>query len=138
MPADNGTEHIWISGIGRVPIRDEQSSSEVAANDQAMKLAEELHSPEQLQAALLEHPDPEVRWRVVDRLVARGADHPKTLPTLFRGLAEDPSWKVRDAVALALTSFPSSAVLSELLKAKDDENQEVRESVRYAIQQLGH
>jgi HEAT repeats len=96
-----------------------------------------MHSAEELLEGIREHPDADVRCQAVPRLVARWRTDPRTVPALLEGLAQDASSYVRDAKAMALGSFDEPTVVTALLAALNDEDEDVGWSAEHSLAQLG-
>lgn len=129
---------VSIGSIGPIPIieyDDPRFDVQRAAGRQAAAVADALHSPEDLQKGLL-NVDPDVRWRVVPRLVARGREHVGTIPALLRTLATDGSARVRCAVAENLYWFDDDRVVAALKIALKDDDEETREAARDSLDYL--
>ena len=94
-----------------------------------------MHSADDLLAGL-RHDDWMVRHEVVDRLVARAHDDPRTAPALLEA-ATDEVWQVRDAVVMRLNEFPSDSTIAVLRLALADDEDEVRWAASYSLGQLG-
>jgi HEAT repeat protein len=95
-----------------------------------------MHSVEELRRGLHDD-DWRVRHEVVDRLVARGADEPGTLPELLMVARKDTFWQVRSAALMRLSEFDPKNVLPVLHEAANDPHQEVRWAARFSLNQLG-
>lgn len=129
-------EHIWIEGVGAIPVR-EPTAEESRQRQLDAAVADALHTPEDLQRGMY-HERPNVRWRVVARLVARGFDHPSTVPTFLDVLQHDPSPVVRGMVAFTLHRFSDdSRVLPALEQSgRSDPDDQVRADARYSLDQV--
>lgn len=130
---------IWIGPVGPIPVfhdddfrlaEDRERGRVTAAAADAMHTAEELlHG--------MRHDDPDVRWRVVARLIARWGSDERTLPTLLTALATDASAAVRDTVAMSLLAFPEDPRVQDALNsALQDLDEDVRWSAEYCLTQL--
>lgn len=111
----------------------------VRAQDRAdAAVADALHTPEELQTGM-HHTRAGVRSRVVDRLIARGFDHPNTIPTLLDVLGNDGDALTRFMVAMNLHKFgKDERVVQGLLAAmKNDPDNDVRSEAIYSLDQLG-
>lgn len=126
-------EHIFIEGVGSIVVR-EPSADEDRQRKEDAAVADSLHTPEELQGGMF-HDRADVRWRVVDRLVARGAEHPKTVPSLLAVLQHDPSPAVRDSVAMGLWHFVDNPAVRVALErcAQDDSDEDVRRAAEISL-----
>src|SRR4051812_17685984 len=100
-PDPDGPDVVHIEQIGPIPIiedDDPRYKADRVRRQIAAAAADAMHSPEELQQGLT-NDDPDIRRRVVRRLIARGRDHPLTLPLLLVALESDPSPNVRGAIA---------------------------------------
>ncbi|MFC5503193.1 HEAT repeat domain-containing protein [Lysinimonas soli] len=137
MPDDEPPDEIYIGPVGPIPIRDVDPVGQTQDRDDAA-VADALHSAEELQSGM-HHERAGVRHRVVDRLVARGFDHPNTIPTLLAVLANDPDPMPRFMVAMVLYKFgPDERIVQALIVAmKNDPDHDVRAEAMYSLDQLG-
>jgi HEAT repeat protein len=131
------SDEFYIGPVGPIPIR-EPDATEDARNRADAAVADALRTPEELQGGMY-HERAGVRWRVVDRLVARGFDHPATIPTLVDVLANDPDSHPRFSVAMVLYRFDDDdRVIEALLHAmRNDPDADVRGEAMYSLDQLG-
>lgn len=126
-------EHIWIEGVGAIPVQEPSAQeSRQAAEDAAA--ADAMHTPEELQRGM-HHERAGVRWRVVDRLIARGGDHENTVPTFLDVMEHDSSPVVRGNVAFKMHRFIDDARILAALErcAQSDPDEEVRSDARYSL-----
>lgn len=93
-------------------------------------------SPDELLEGL-RNADWRVRFEVIDRVIAKAKDDPRTLPRLLELAENDPAWEVREAILMRLHQFARSRVLRVLRDALNDPHPEARWSARYALDQLG-
>jgi HEAT repeat protein len=138
-PSADQPDAIWIGPVGPIPVfhdDDPRLEADKVAGRRFAAVADGMHSAEELLAGL-HHPEAEVRWRVVDRLVARAGSDARTVPVMLDVLRSDPSWKVRDAIAMAFSGFHDQRVVLALHQALTDDHEEVRWAARYALTQLG-
>lgn len=128
-------EHIWIEGIGVIAVR-EPTAEENRQRRADAAVADALHTPEDLQTGMY-HERADVRWRVVDRLIARGFDHPATISTFLDVLQRDPSPAVRGSVAFSLHLFSDDPRVVPALEycARNDPDEQVRADARYSLGQ---
>ncbi|HEY5011632.1 MAG TPA: HEAT repeat domain-containing protein [Acidimicrobiia bacterium] len=75
-----------------------------------------MHSPDELLAGLLD-PDWMVRIEVIDRLIARGRDDPRTVPALITAAESDASPDIRSTILMRLHRFQSNRVIDLLRSA---------------------
>lgn len=132
-------DEIWIGPVGPIRIRDENDPefiAEQAAWHKARLRAYAMLTVEDHLAGLKD-PDWRCRQEVIDRLVARGREDPRTLPALLNTLKSDDAWQVRGNIAMKLLEFPAERVETALRQAKNDPHPEVRWSARYSLTQLG-
>lgn len=129
-------EHIWIEGVGVIPVH-EPTPEESRQRQLDAAEADALHTPEDLQSGMY-HERASVRWRGIDRLIARGFDHPNTVLTFLDVLQHDPSPVVRGLVAFKLHRFSDdSRVLPALEKsAISDPDEQVRADAQYSLDQV--
>jgi HEAT repeat protein len=80
-----------------------------------------------------------VRTLVVDRLVARGFNHPKTIPTLVDVVLNDPDSNPRFMAAMVLHRFGSDPRVVEALVhvMKNDPDDDVRAEALSSLDRLG-
>jgi hypothetical protein len=119
---------IWM----RNPADRARFAEEKTRGEEAMAVAEALHSLHELQQGM-EHPDEQVRMRVVPRLLVRGKDDPATLPLLLRLAVQDPSWLVRDTIVSDLRAWePTTREILDTLDRvqREDVDERVRETAR--------
>lgn len=138
LPGKDERDEVRIGPVS-VPVVDEEDPAEDqgrAAWSAARVRAQSLHNTDELVAGLSDD-NWHVRHEVVDRLVARAGDDPRTLPKLLDRLALDPEWQVRDAIAMALLHYPADATAVALRAAVGDSHQDVRWSASYVLHQLG-
>ncbi len=136
-PDDRG-DTFDIGPVRAIPIihdDDPRFEDERRAWSAARRVAQALHSTDDLLSGL-RHDDWMVRRDVVDRLVARGHDDPRTARAL-REAATDPVWQVRDAAVMRLREFPSEATFAALKIALTDEHPDVRWAASFSLHQLG-
>lgn len=132
-------DQMWIGPVGPIRIWDENDPEFIAeqaawhaprARAQAMVTVDE-------HLAGLADPDWRCRHEVIDRLVARGKDDPRTLLALLKVLRTDSAWQVRDAATMRLDEFPLADVEAALREAEKDAHPDVRWSARFVLTQLG-
>ncbi|MEO5920103.1 MAG: HEAT repeat domain-containing protein [Pseudolysinimonas sp.] len=101
-------------------------------------VADGLRTPEELQGGMY-HERAGVRRRVVDRLIARGADHPNTIPTLVDVLKNDPDPVPRFMVAMDLYQLdPDPRIVDALLDSmRNDSDIDVRDNAMFSLDHLG-
>jgi HEAT repeat protein len=128
-------EHIWMEGVGAISVR-EPTAQESRQRQADAAVADALHTPEDLQSGMY-HERADVRWRIVDRLIARGFDHPDTIPTFLDVLQHDPSPVVRGNVAFKLHRFSDDPRVVPALEhcARNDPDEQVRADARYSLGQ---
>ena len=132
-------DQIWIGPVGPIPIRDETDPefiAEQAAWHEPRARAQAMVTVDEHLAGLAD-PDWRCRYEVIDRLVARGKNDPRTLPALLSALRADSAWQVRDCITMRLHEFPQADVEAVLREAQKDAHPEVRWSARYSLTQLG-
>jgi HEAT repeat protein len=138
LPPEDRPDTIDIGPVKGIPIihdDDPRFEKDRAAWSAARKRAQAMITADELLAGL-QDADWRVRHDVVDRLIARAAADPRTPPALLRALAKDPSWQVRNAVAMRLHEFDPAVVAPALERALDDTESKVRWSARYSLQRL--
>lgn len=128
-------DELWIGPVGPIPVvaDDDEISRQ---REQFAEVVDALHTADELLSGL-DDPRGDVRWRTIDRLVARAGRDPRTVPRLIRALAEDPDWRVRDAVAMRLFEFEDARIQPALEAALTDEHEDVRWSAQYGLFQSG-
>lgn len=131
-------EHIVIGSVGPIPIIHRIDPLVEAQGKADAAVADALHTPEELQGGMY-HERVGVRVRVVDRLVARGFDHPATIPTLVDVLRRDPDGHPRFLVAMVLPRFGDDPrIVDALLQAmKNDPDDDVRAEAMSGLDELG-
>jgi len=106
-------------------------------NEEAASIADSMHSTEELLAGLA-HSDPNVRSRVVPRLVARTQHDERTVGALIASLQVDESAEVRSSVAMNLWRFAEDGRVEDALRqAAADPDDSVRWAVGYSLSQMG-
>jgi len=139
LPPEDQPDTIDIGSVKGIPIFDDDDArleEDRALWSVARRKAQALHTTDDLLSGLRDH-DWRVRHESVDRLVARGKDDPRTLPSLVAVGLSDKAWQVRDAAVMRLTDFRSGDAVAALRQAQHDEHSEVRESATYCLQQMG-
>lgn len=138
LPPEDQPDVISVGPVGPIPIFHEDDPRLVddkAAWSAARKKAQAMHSPDDLLDGLTDA-DWRVRHEVVDRLIARARDDPRTLPALLQAITEDASWEVRDTVAMRLRKFDPEVVRPVLRRALADPSPKVRWAARFSLDQL--
>src|SRR4051812_4754690 len=135
---ETGDEHIVIGPIGPIPIIHRIDPVVEAQGKADADTAGALHTPEELQGGMY-HERVGVRVRVVPRLVARGFDHPATIPTLVDVLRNDPDGQPRFLVAMVLPRFGHDPrIVGALIHAmKSDPDNDVRAEAMSGLNELG-
>jgi HEAT repeat protein len=139
LPPDDQPGVLWIGLVGPIPVfpnDDFRLDADKAARAAAAATADAMRSADELLAGL-RHQDEDVRWRVVDRLVARARDDARTGPASISALRDDASWKVRDKVAITMSSFREAEFCAALVQALSDQNKDVRWAASFALRQPG-
>jgi hypothetical protein len=140
LPPKDRPDAIQIGPIGPIPVfhdDDPRQDEDRRAWSAAKARAQTLHTVDELLAGLND-PDWRVRHEVIPRLIAKGRDDQRTVPTLLQTLAGDKVWQVRDIVAMSLHAFERELVTASLRRAMGgDESSDVRWSARYSLLQLG-
>lgn len=139
LPPEDQPDAIDIGPVVGIPIfhdDDPRLVDDRALWAAATRKAQALHSPDELLAGLRDH-DWRVRHESVDRLVARGKDDPRTLPSLITAALSDEAWQVRDAAVMRLMDFRSTDAIAALRQAQHDPHAEVRDSASYCLEQSG-
>jgi HEAT repeat protein len=138
LPPEDQPDTIDVGPIKGIPIQyddDPRLHDEREQWSRASREAQAMHSADDLLAGFASA-DWRVRYEVVDRLIARASDDPRTLPALLNAALEDSVWQVRDAVVRRLHRFDKTAVLSTVQAALADANEDVRKSAVRVIRQL--
>lgn len=139
LPPEDKGDVLWVGPIGPIPILhddDPRYDEDRWMWSVARSAAQAMHTADELLAGLSDT-DWRVRHEVVDRLIARGRDDPRTLPVLLESVKNDPAWQVRDVIAMRLHDFDSNLVRDVLVQVVDDPHPEVSWSGRYSLFQLG-
>ncbi len=138
-PPEDQPDVIYVGPVGPIPVfhdDDPRLEEDRTAWSMARAVAQALHSVDDLLIGLTDQ-DWRVRHEVVDRLIARGGSDPRTVPALVIAVERDDSWQVRDAVVMRLHEFDPATVRPVLLRALEDDHEEVRQSARHSLAQLG-
>ena len=138
-PSADQPDTIWIGPVGPIPVFHDDDPRLQVDREEGRRFAaivDAMHSADELLAGL-RHPEDEVRWRVIDRLLARAGNDPRTVPAMIEALRADPSWKVRDTIAMRFAGLTDPRIIVALRRAMNDDHEEVRWSARYALNQLG-
>ena len=135
-----GTEpmtELYVGPVGPISVVHEFSPAEIAQGRADAAVADALHTPEELQSGMY-HESAGVRKRVVDRLIARGFDHPDTIPTLVDALRNDPHSDPRFKVAMVLYRFGRDPrIIDALVYAmNNDPDDEVRSEAMSTLDRL--
>ena len=139
LPPEDQPDAIWIGPVGPIPIfhdDDPRLGEDRAAWSAARTKAQAMYSTEELLKGLTDS-EWRVRHEVVDRLIARGRDDPRTLPALLRIAQKDAAWQVRDKIIMRLHEFEPDPVCAVLQAALSDPNPNVRRAAKYSLDQLG-
>jgi HEAT repeat protein len=102
LPPEDQPDTIQIGPVGPIPVfheDDPRLADDRAAWASARRKAQAMLSADELLDGLAD-PDWRVRHEVVDRLIARAREDPRTLPALLRAAMQDEAWQVRDAVTM--------------------------------------
>jgi HEAT repeat protein len=137
LPREDQPDNIDIGPVRGIPIihdDDPRFAEERAAWSRAGAGAQAMHSADALLGGLRDD-DWMVRHEVIDRLVARAGDDPRTGPALIVA-AGDSSWEVRSAAVMQLGHF-GAALVERVRAALTDEHPEVRDSAGLALEMLG-
>ncbi len=119
LPPEDQPHTIDIGPVKGIPIHyddDPRFEAERRARSLATAKAQAMHSPDELLAGLLD-PDWMVRIEVIDRLIARGRDDPRTVPALITAAESDASPDIRSTILMRLHRFQSNRVIDLLRSA---------------------
>jgi HEAT repeat protein len=139
LPPEDQPDTVSIGPVEGIPVHyedDPRLEAEHRRWSVARRKAQAMHVVDELLRGLHDD-DWRVRHEVVDRLVARGKDDPRTLPELLTAGEEDRALKVREAVLLRLSEFDRELDLPVLHEAADDPQSEVRWAASHSLNQLG-
>jgi HEAT repeat protein len=124
----------FIGPIGPIPVRDDDDPAAVAGALAARSVGSMLVADELLEA--IADPDPQIRFRAVERLAARHPDDARTVPALIAALS-DSAWEVRDSAAQALWNLRDPSAREALANALDDSVDDVGWTAATALRELG-
>ena len=132
-----GPDEICIGPVGPIAVREIDAVAAAQRRADAA-VADALHTPTDLQAGMY-HDRPQVRMRVIDRLIARGSEHPRTVATFIDVLQHDPDADVRYLVAGRMYAFADSdEMIAQLFRTmSEDADPEVKAEALFSLDQLG-
>jgi HEAT repeat protein len=133
LPPEDQPDTIDVGPIRGIPIiedDDPRFEEDRKAWSLARADAQSRHSADELLVGL-EAESWRVRYEVIDRLVARAKDDPRTLPALESRASNDDVWQVRDKALDRLIDFDDPSVITVLKAALDDIHPDVREQPRF-------
>ena len=139
LPPEDQAHTVNIGPVEGIPVHyedDPRLDAERRMWSASRSKAQAMHSVDELLGGLHDD-DWRVRHEVVDRLIARGRDDPRTLPELLIAAKEDTAWQVRCAALMRLSEFDPQTVLPVLHGVADDPHLEVRWAARISLNQLG-